>query len=200
MIEATERQKRAGAGFGPIVAAGIAATVAGHELAYRLTYFSGHERAAAMARSGHAYWPSAIRVALVLSVVGVVLQVARGRLSARPIPSLVSLALRLGTIQLGLFAMMEITERLFEHQSPLTLAAEAAFWIGVPAQLLVAVLVAFVLRIARRAGQVLGRLFSSRRPVKRTREWEAPEASPILVASIGTSWRTRAPPLEVVPI
>jgi hypothetical protein len=98
-----------------------------------------------------------------------------------------------------MFCAMEIIERLAEHASPLSLLTEPAFLLGIPAQLAVALVVTLILRAARRAGQVLGRLLSERPRADRERSWRSPEARPLFSSPHGSSWRTRAPPPARVP-
>ncbi|MFN2595371.1 MAG: hypothetical protein ABR579_10845 [Actinomycetota bacterium] len=188
-------------GLGAVAAAAVAATVAGHELAYRLSYFGGHARTRALANTGHAYWPGAVRAAIVLAIVGLILQIVRGRMAARhAAPRALSLFGRLAPIQLALFVCMEIAERVVEHESPQSLFTQRAFWIGVPAQLVVAIVVAILLRVARRAGQVLGLLLSDPPVGDRTQTWWCPEERVLSSGSDASSWRTRAPPLAAVVI
>lgn len=191
---ATGRARTSG-GMAAITAAAAAATVAGHDLAFRLTYLDGSQRALTLARTGHSYWPSAVRVALVLAVVGLTLQIARGTVAAlsKP-PAVLSLVARVAPIQLGLFTLMEAVERMVEHEPPSAFLAERTFWVGVVVQLALALLVSVILRVACRAGEVLQRFFSITIASTRGRVWVSADASDCSAAQHGSSWRTRAPP------
>lgn len=194
MADLTRSRRPEGTGRGAVVAAAVAATVAGHELAYRLAYLRGGERSEHLAATGHAYWPGAIRAAIVLALAGLVLQVARGRLATRSRPpAVVSLCSRLVPLQLGMFLAMEATERVAEHQSVFHLVGEPAFWLGLPAQLVIGVAVAFLLKIARRVGEALAVRLSTPHGERPSQAWDIPDIERLRTTA-GASRRTRAPP------
>lgn len=187
---------RARGGVGAIVAAAAAATVAGHELAYRLIYFQPHERDTALERTGHSYWPGAVRAAFLLAAVGVILQISRGAMAALSEPPRTrSLAARLVPLQLVLFTSMEMIERAVERESPLTFLSERTFWMGLLAQLVLSIVVAVLLRVARQAGQVLHALLSRATMPSRECSWTPQRVRSFSRAHHGSSRRTRAPPV-----
>ncbi|MDQ3877439.1 MAG: hypothetical protein M3290_03710 [Actinomycetota bacterium] len=197
-IEGVGKARARTGGIGAIATAAAAATVAGHELAYRLIYSQPYERAAALAHTGHSYWPGAIRAAVVLAVVGVALQVSRGVVAALSEPPRVrSLAAWLATLQVAFFTSMEMVERAVEHESPAGLLTQRGLWVGVLTQLLLATVVAVVLRAARRAGQVLRALLVEREVLPHARWWQPRESLSFSGGYHGSSWRTRAPPARV---
>lgn len=138
----------------------------GHAATYRLLLLDGHARSIELARTGHGYLTGANTLGL-LAVVAAVAAVFLGRLLRDEAPSAAAVAWRLAAFQLASFATLEVLERLgsasgFDRVVPLLL-------IGVPAQLLVAGLVALLLRFAIRTAAVVADL-----TVRSTAAWPHP--------------------------
>lgn len=89
----------------PLIAAGV---LAGHALTYAIVRPDAHERAAALAASGHGYLD---RIALPLAVIAIVALAAagvRGLAAPSRVPTLLA---RCVGAQVGLFGAMEVVER-----------------------------------------------------------------------------------------
>src|SRR5262249_53568718 len=95
-----------------------AGAVAGHTLTYLLTVPQPAARAALRASTGHNYWAAAVAVALVLGLVSaftvVVRQFRGGLLGERTMGAdgVPRLARRLAALQISIFLIQEVLERL----------------------------------------------------------------------------------------
>ncbi|HEX6207270.1 MAG TPA: hypothetical protein VF058_02820 [Actinomycetota bacterium] len=145
-----------------LTAAGV---VVGHSIAYVLA-------AADHAPGAHRYWPVAVAVAVVAGITASVrLTLPHLReASLAPTPVL-PFAARLATLQVLLFVVMEITERLAGGQSAHGFLASDLAWIGVAIQVLVALAVALLTRLL---GQVAGAIGRALRRV-----WDQPIPLPL---------------------
>jgi hypothetical protein len=178
-----------------------AGAVAGHTLTYLLTVPQAAARDALLASTGHNYWAAAVAVALVLGLVSataVVVRQFRGGLrgertmGADGVPRL---ARRLAALQISIFLVQEILERL-DVGAPL---ANVQTWrllsVGVLIQALVATALAVALFLLARVSAAAGRAFH--RPValdlgrSETPAWRSPLLRSQLVVAGGGS---RAPP------
>ncbi|MEP6759030.1 MAG: hypothetical protein ABJB55_07545 [Actinomycetota bacterium] len=129
----------------------LAGVLAGHSLTYRVLMPDAHERTAELARNGHGYLDGANALGLV-AVIAALAIVFLGRL-VRPNGTERHVLRRLTAFQLTAFAAMELLERLGSgagmHQLP------RVFVVGVPAQLLVAAIVAAVVRLTLQAATIV---------------------------------------------
>jgi hypothetical protein len=112
----------------------------GHWLAYTVA-FPAAGRQAVLAETGHAYWLSAVRIAVVLLVVGlavVVGRLARPATADSPRVPYAAMARRLAGVQVGAFAAMELVERLVTGAPLAHLVDHQVFFLGLAAQVVVA--------------------------------------------------------------
>lgn len=167
-----------------LTAAGV---VIGHTIAYVLA-------SADHAPGAHRYWPIAVAIAVVAGITASVrLTLPHLReASAAPVPVL-PFAVRLATLQVLLFVVMEVTERLAGGESAHGFLASDLAWIGVGIQVLVAFAVAL---LTRALGEVAGAIARALR-----REWvdpipiPLPRALPALRPQVlAGSGSTRSPP------
>lgn len=131
----------------PLFAVAVLGLLVGHALAYVVAFPDPHHRDAVLLRTGHAYLPSAVELAIVLGAAGVATALGRalGR-GAGPEPGFASLAIRLAGLQVVAFGGQEVAERLAAHAPIGGLLHDPVLAIGVATQLVVAVAGALVLR------------------------------------------------------
>ena len=154
-------------------AAGLAAggVLVAHALTYALVAPDPGARDGLLAATGHGYLPAANFVAL-LSVLVTLGALFLGRLT-RPwsTPGWKQLGTRLAAFQVGAFLAMELLERLGSGAPLAGLLRSNVLTIGVTAQLMVAGVVTFLVRLALRASDkvaaALGR--APRLPAARSR-------------------------------
>jgi hypothetical protein len=172
----------------PLAAAAIAAAVAGHALTYLFTVPAAQARALLLAESGHGYWPTAVAAAVVLGLLALVSTATRHflrgfrrptRAPSRP-EGLEWLALRLALLQISIYVVQEVVERLAAGAPLAGMLHEGVLPVGVLVQILVACAVALALALlghaAEAAGRALARLIARpsattvvHRPVPRLR-------------------------------
>jgi hypothetical protein len=139
----------------PVFSAVVAGVLGGHWAAYALSFDQGR-RHEALASSGHAYLPLAAKfsVVLVLAAAGAVLlrhlDSARTGGPTRDADPF-GLAARLCTLQLALFAAMEVTERLAASAPLEGLLHDHLLLLGVVTQLVCAAIGALALLLLHRA-------------------------------------------------
>jgi hypothetical protein len=165
------KQRRAGYRL-PLAAAAIAAAVGGHALTYLLTVPAAQARALLLAESGHGYWPTAVAAALVLGLVSLASTAARHflrgfRQPARaPAPGrperLERLALRLALLQISIYAVQEVVERLAAGAPVGGVLHDGVLPIGILVQILVACAVALALAVLGHAAEAAGRALARR--------------------------------------
>jgi hypothetical protein len=186
----------------PLAGAAVAGAVVGHGLAYALAVPQPGPRLALLAGSGHQYWSAAIAAAMVLGLGSLGATLARsfraglrpgGRPAGEPLGRL---AARLALLQVTIYLVQELIERLAAG-FPLWGPVDARLLlIGVAVQLLVAAGLALGLAWAGRAAEVAGRALRRHRaahpdlPPARPRPtgWVRPAI--LLAAGLGG----RAPP------
>jgi hypothetical protein len=186
----------------PLAGAAVAGAVAGHAFAYALAVPQPGPRLALLAGSGHQYWSAAIAAAIVLGLGSLGATLARSfraglRPSGRPAGEpLGRLAARLALLQITIYLVQELIERLAAG-FPLWGPVDARLLlIGVAVQLLVAAGLALGLAWAGRAAEVAGRALRRRRAARpdaraarpRPTGWVRPAI--LLAAGLGG----RAPP------
>jgi hypothetical protein len=155
------------AGRLPLTGVAVAGAVIGHSIAYAVAVPNPGARLVLLATTGHTYWSTAIAVAVVCGLASVASSLLRqfraGLLGTRQPPerSLGRLAGRLAMVQVGIYLVQETLERLAAGASPASLLHGRLLAAGVVAQLLVAVVLAVVLRaaglVAHSAGRALRR-------------------------------------------
>ena len=186
----------------PLAGAAVAGAVVGHAFAYALAVPQPGPRLALLAGSGHQYWSAAIAAAIVLGLGSLGATLARsfraglrpqGRPAGEPLGRL---AARLALLQITIYLVQELIERL---------ASAFTLWNPVEARLLligVAVqLLALGLAWAGRAAEVAGRALRRRRAARpdaraarpRPTGWVRPAI--LLAAGLGG----RAPPTSWAP-
>lgn len=146
-----------GAAWG-VAAGGV---LLGHWFTYRVTAPDAHLRAAELSATGHSYLGVLNDAGLILSLIGVA-AIFLGRLTdaGRPTPGLRSLVTRLAAFQVLAFAAMELIER-WTSGAPIGGAMHhGVLQVGIPIQLVVAVIAAvairWLLRAAARLEAILG--------------------------------------------
>jgi hypothetical protein len=153
-MTATERLKRAVrplslAGF---VCTAASAVVAGHVLTYLIAFLNSGARHAVLHQSGHSYWDMAVAVA-VLCGVAVMIGIGRRQLWAANRPQdkggpvgVLALVSALAALQLLMFTGLETFERLLAGAPLSGLLDHGVFLLGLGVQIVVAVVVALVIR------------------------------------------------------
>jgi hypothetical protein len=185
------------------VAAGVAGVVAAHAFDYLVVFPDTAQRTHALATTGHRYWPLAATAAILATAIAAVAAAIRGASSRRTdadadadrlLPQFAALA----RFQVGLFAAVEVTERVAAHVSPAGLVRERSFALGMVLQLVVAAAVVVILagieKLARRVAAAI------RRPAP---AFVPPRTTPRLAAcAVPAGHRTgghaRAPPVLAV--
>jgi hypothetical protein len=167
----------------PLAGVATVGVLVGHWLAYVVAVPDPAARAGILAASGHSYWVLAIKLAVVLAVVGVGTLVLRhlsgtvGRPGDRPeTQTLSEIAAKLSVIQVFAFTGMELAERVTVGAPVGHLFHHRIFLVGLAVQVLVscagAVILSWLDRAVRRLCRVEARPFlplrqvwSSRLPV-----------------------------------
>lgn len=139
-----------------LVLAGVAGVVLAHGLDYLLVIPSTRERARELAATGHAWWSSAPAAAVAAGCVAVALAAAGGGMravfAARPARGGRGDVLPVALGQVTVFTVLELSERLGAHRSPLELLHGPLFLTGVVLQVAVAWAAVALLRLVERAG------------------------------------------------
>jgi hypothetical protein len=151
-----------------LAGAAAAGAAIAHTLLYLVAVPDTKARATVLADSGHGYWSWALAAALVLGAVSAVATVGghfrRGlrRDAAAPAGGdpLGRLAARLAALQIGIYLVQELLERLMAGLPLDSVAHEQLLLLGLPVQALVAVAVATVLAVLGRAAEAVGRALS----------------------------------------
>jgi hypothetical protein len=151
-----------------LVATAWTGVVLGHAITYVLTVPQAAPRDALLASTGHSYWSAAVAAAIVLGLGSAAWDAARnflrgldGGRKAAGRDTLAGLALRLALLQSGIFVVQETLERL-QAGSPLHgLVAQHILLVGIPLQILVALVGAALLVWLGRAAEAAGRILRS---------------------------------------
>jgi len=144
---------------------GLAATgvVAAHLIAYLVAVPDPHHRELVLEATGHGNWSIVSAVALGALVVGLLRFAVRdlggeGHDAAARTPPFWAISLRLASLQVGGFVVLEMLERIGARESIVGLVSQPAILIGVILQIAIACLGASLLILfARVVGAVLGR-------------------------------------------
>jgi hypothetical protein len=183
--------------------------VLGHWIAYVATVPATGVRETFLAQTGHAYWPTAVAVAVVLGIVATAGTIVRhlriGALTRVSLPGSWEhyrvTALRLAGLQASVFVVQEVVERVHVG-SPLSGLLHGGFLAaGLAVQVLVAGVLAVVLTWLGRAAEAIGRALTSSMPLRRVRHRFLVRASqvPVRVAVRGLR-SSRGPPRLAVRI
>jgi hypothetical protein len=156
----------------PLAGAAVAGAVAGHGLAYAVAVPQPGPRLALLAGSGHQYWSAAIAAAIVLGLGSLGATLARSfraglRSKGRPPGDpLGRLAARLAVLQVTIYLVQELIERLAAGLPVLGPVDDRLLFVGVGVQLLVAAALAVGLAWAGRVAEVAGRALRRRRAAR----------------------------------
>ncbi len=137
--------RRDGVASVPAFPFALAGLLLGHALTYVLASPDAPRRAALLRATGHGYLPLLHRAALILAVAGVAALVARASWRRAAVPrSVARLTVPLAATQVVAFVAQEIVERAVVGAPLNGLAPILA--VGVPAQIVLAVLAAYLFR------------------------------------------------------
>jgi hypothetical protein len=190
-----------------LVVAGVAGVVLAHGLDYLLVIRSPVQRAAELAETGHAWWSSGVAAALGAACLALSMATAQGATGA-----VFRHAARSGAAsarrdfawtaawQTGVFAALEVLERLGAHVSPLQLLHGPLFAVGVLLQVAVAAVVVILVRtVERGAATAATTALARRRSAPRARRPVVARAPLAVVAANGRWGRheARGPPVTV---
>jgi hypothetical protein len=187
----------------PLAGVAAAGAVTAHTLAYALAAPQTGARVALLATTGHAYWTAAIAAALVLGVLSLAATLTRhfrAGLAAGPAAAgepLGRLAVRLTWMQVAIFLVQEVLERVAAGLPPAAWVDGRLLGLGLLVQVLVGLGLAAVLAWAGRAAEAAGRALRQPRPLRPTPAPRRPHPvsfarpSRLLAAGLGG----RAPPL-----
>jgi hypothetical protein len=185
-----------------LAGAAVAGAVVGHALAYLVTVPDPQQRAEVLARTGHGYWAVAIAAAVVLGGFAAVTTLIchfraglRGGWRRQRAPAAPRVAERLAGLQVAIYVVQEVVERLAAH-APLGQLLGRELAVGVALQALVALLLAALLVWLGRAAELAGHLLAAGSGVGRSRPVpERPRSSRHVPARPPTgSLGSRAPP------
>ena len=188
----------------PLTGVAVAGAVVGHMLAYLLAVPEPSARVALLGATGHAYWTAAIAAATVLGLASLASTLLRrfraglrpGR--AQPSQSVACLAAQLAGLQLAIYLVQEVLERLEVGVPAAALLNGRLLMVGIAVQVVIAVGLAVLLAVAGRVAEAAGRALhgSPRRPQPVPGRMVALVAgwpSRLLAAGLGS----RAPPCPV---
>jgi hypothetical protein len=191
----------------PVAGAAVAGAALGHTLIYLTAEPDADLRHAILTRTGHGYWSVAVAAAVVLGSLSAAGTVARHLLGGpRHDPggdaaeSLEALARRLAALQVGIYLVQEVVERVVVGASVADLLGPPHLLLtGVAVQALVAVGVAAVLvALGRVAGVVAAALAAAARPPEPgPAGWPAAPAARVLCLP-GAPVGSRAPPVASI--
>jgi hypothetical protein len=189
----------------PLTGVAVAGAVLGHMLAYLLAVPEPSARVALLGATGHAYWTAAIAAASVLGLTSVTgtlwprFQDGLGRTRPEAGPSVRRQAARLAGVQLAIYLVQEVLERLEAGVPAAALLNGRLLTVGVVVQVAIAVGLAVLLAVAGRVAEAAGRAW--RRALRRPRAARgrvvalvAGWPSRLLAAGLGS----RAPPCSSV--
>jgi hypothetical protein len=143
---------------------GLAGTVFGHAVTYWVAHPHAAERAHRLAASGHGYWGFGLTLAAYAALAALLGEFViahagtKGMRPSRTRPPQTTFAqawFRLGLVQAGLFAIIEVVERIASGGVNPEVWAEPAFVISIPVQVAVAALGVLLLSASRKTGERL---------------------------------------------
>jgi hypothetical protein len=174
------------------VAAAAAGVVLAHAADYAVVYPDAGRRSQELSATGHGYWPVAVGLAAALGAVAVVVAAVRGaRRRAAAVPSVA----RLAALQMIVFAVIEVVERVSVGVDPVPFLHSPSFAVGLVLQVAAAAGCAFVLAVVERAARRIAGLFdrAPRRP--RAQSWTLPVTDRLPGAILFAPAAPRGPPL-----
>lgn len=166
---------------GATLALGLGGVLAGHMLTYGLLVPNAHARALELARTGHGYLASANALGVWAAIAGLA-AIFLGAVLRPNEASRQEIVWRLVAFQLSAFAAMELCERIASGAPLHDLVP--LLGVGIPAQLLVAGVLALIIRLLVRT--VAAVVKSGRSPVVRR--------SALLVPIVAPAWSLPAAP------
>jgi len=178
---------------GATLALGLGGVLAGHMLTYGLLVPNAHARALELARTGHGYLASANALGVWAALAGLA-AVFLGAVLRPNEATRREIVWRLVAFQLSAFAAMELCERIASGAPLHDLVP--LLGVGVPAQLLVAGLIALVVRLLVRT--VAAVVTRRRSPVVRRSALLATVVAPAWALPTAPAWGAatgRGPPL-----
>ncbi len=163
----------------PLVAfAAVTGVVAGHGLAYAAAYPNAGVREVLLGQTGHRYWSTAIACAIVFGAIAVFgtacrhfVRGVRGARGEQPAAGwwegFRRSALALAALQISLFVVQEVVERLLAGAPVSSLLHGPFLSLGLAVQVLVATALALALSFLGRAALAIGRALAPAEPVRR---------------------------------
>jgi hypothetical protein len=191
----------------PVAGAAVAGVALGHTLIYLTAEPDADLRHTILTRTGHGYWSVAVAAAVVLGLMSAVGTVARHLVGGpRRNPggdaaeSLEALACRLAVLQVGIYLVQEVVERVVVGASLADLLGPPHLLLtGVAVQALVAVGVAAVLvALGRVAGVVAAALAAAARPPEPKAVWWPAAPAARVLCLPGAPVGSRAPPVASI--
>lgn len=191
----------------PVAGAAVAGAALGHTLIYVTAAPDAGLRHTILTRTGHGYWSVAVAAAVVLGVLAaagmVVGHLVGGSGHARisdGAESLEALACRLAVLQVAVYVVQEVVERLVAGVSVDELLASPRLLLtGVAVQALVALGVAAMLVLLGRVAEVVAAFLVAvaRRPEHKPAWWPAAPVARVLCLP-GAPVGSRAPPVPSI--
>jgi hypothetical protein len=186
-----------------VAVSALSGAVVGHSLTYVLAVRNANLRQALLQATGHGYWPAAVAGAIVLGSISLV-SIAREHLAGearadeRSHAGVVAWFAVLGPLQLAIFLVQEVLERVAEHVALSGLIQQHVIQFGIPAQLVIAFVFALILRGTAEAAEAAAR--AMRHPIP-TRRAPAAYPEPLITTLtnrlVAHSGESRAPPLRL---
>jgi hypothetical protein len=186
----------------PLAGAGVAGAAVGHSIAYLIVAPEGRARATLLAGTGHGYLSTMAAAEVVLGLLAVLTFLGRrfhrGLRSERRPPGeepWARLAARLALLQVAIFGVQEVVERVVAGHPIGDLLSDRLLSIGVLVQVVVAVGVATLLVMLGRAAEAVGRALGRQRLPRPIRlELPGARVSPRPVSRPRGARGIRAPP------
>ncbi len=184
----------------------IAGVVVAHAVDFAIVYRGNVEREHQLVSTGHGYWPAAVVVAVLAGLVAFAYVGVRGGRRALGAPtaavksaSIANEIVRLAVAQVGLFAGVELLERLAAGLAPGTLLRAPEFALGIVLQVVVAAVAVLVLTAVERLSERVVREALEARTQSRSGEVHiAPVPSAFTVRIPRSPARPRGPPLTAL--
>jgi hypothetical protein len=186
----------------PLVGVAFGGVLLGHWLSYLLAMPRVRVRDVVLAATGHAYWLTAVKQAVVLAVISLAAMamrqfrlVRRGQAPDHPGPA--SLAIRLAGLQILGFVALEVTERVVADAPISSLLAHHVLILGLLVQILIASSLALALSLFTRVvGAVARTLAHARFPRATGRSFPRPLVTVLRPVLVTGSVGPRSPPSQ----
>jgi hypothetical protein len=185
-----------------LVVVAVAGVVVAHALDFVVVYGGDLERHHQLAATGHGYWPVAALVGLLAGLLAFGWSVGRGGThglaKATPASSgrfVAADIARLSATQLGVFAAVEMVERLAAGISPGALIRSPEFAVGLGLQVVVAtVAVAVLVAVEGMSERVVRAAVTARQPVRSRESERASFLDAVAPVGFVCAPRPRGPP------